>query len=48
MNKYVISALLTIVLISIGQILFKLGANTLDFRFDNININYAIEVTLNF
>jgi drug/metabolite transporter (DMT)-like permease len=47
MNRYVITAFLTIVLISIGQILFKLGANTLDTRFESINMQRILTIISN-
>ena len=47
MNKYILTALLTIFLISIGQILFKLGANTLDSRFEILNISQILNIVSN-
>ncbi len=47
MNKYILTALLTIFLISIGQILFKLGANTFDSRYEIINISQILNMVRN-
>lgn len=42
MNKYVITALFTVLLISIGQLFCKLGANALDYRIKDMDISHNI------
>ncbi len=43
MNRYIVAAFLTIILISIGQILFKISANTLDSRVEGTNVHINVQ-----
>lgn len=42
MSKYIITAFFTVLLISVGQLLFKLGANSLGPRLEDMNISHHV------